>query len=70
MIQVPSSTFIDAATLALALTEAYPDSTYGSIPSTEYGAALDAYQAYDEGVLYEAPLALDAYLDHQRNVQV
>lgn len=36
----------------------------------EEAAALDAYQAYDEGVLYEAPLALDAYLEHQRNIQV
>ncbi len=72
MIRVPSSTFVDASTLALALTEAYPDSysSYGSVPSSEYGAALDAYQAYDEGVLYEAPLALDAYLEHQRNIQV
>ena len=61
---------IDASTLALALTEAYPEATYGSVPTTEYGAALETYQAFDEGALEEAPLALDAYLDHQRNLQV
>ena len=62
--------YVDASTLALALTEAYPESTYGSVPASDYGAALEAYHAYDEGVLYEAPLALDAYLDHQKSVQV
>ena len=70
MTEGSSSTFVDAAKLALALTESFPESTYGAVPASEYEAALEAYQAYDEGVLYEAPLALDAYLDHQRGVQV
>ena len=57
-----------ATTLALAVAESRPDSTYGAVPLGEQRAALEAYLAYDEGVFEEAPLALDAYLAHQLDI--
>ena len=68
MTRVPSSTFVDAATLALALTESFPESTYGAVPASEYEAALETYQNYEEGVFDELPLALNVYLDHQNGL--
>ena len=63
-----NSQISQATTLALALTEAYPDSAYGAVPASEQQDALEAYLAYDEGAFDEAPQALDTYLAHQRNV--
>ena len=68
MTRVPSSTLVDATKLALALTESFPEFTYGAVPASEYEAALEAYQDYEEGVFDEVPLALDAYLDHQNGL--
>jgi len=52
--------------LRIALSEIYPDATYGAIPVSDQLDALDAYRAYDDGTLAEAPHAFTAYLAHQR----
>ena len=56
----------DDAELRIALSEIYPDATYGSIPVADRHDALEAYRAYDDGTLAEAPHAFAAYLSHQR----
>ncbi len=58
---------LDSAELRLALSEAYPHATYGSVPVADQLDALEAYRAYDDGTLAEAPHAFAAYLDHQRS---
>ncbi|MEQ9561013.1 MAG: hypothetical protein RLN69_00720 [Woeseiaceae bacterium] len=63
-----NNSFTDAATeVQLALSEIYPDSTYGAIPVAEQHDALMNYRAADEDVLAEFPQAFAAYLDYQRN---
>ena len=58
---------IDLATeIQLALTETYPDSTYGAIPIAEQYDALTSYRATDDDALAEIPGALAAHLDYQR----
>jgi hypothetical protein len=56
----------DVAELRIALNEVYPDATYGSIPVVDQLDALEAYRAYDDGTLAEAPHAFAAYLSHHR----
>lgn len=56
----------DSSELRIALSEIYPDATYGAVPVVDHPAALDAYRAYDDGTLAEAPHAFAAYLSHQR----
>lgn len=58
---------VDLATeLQLALTEAYPNSTFGAVPAVERFDALMSYRAADDDVLAEIPGALEAHLDYQR----
>ena len=52
--------------LRIALSEIYSDSTYGAIPVIDQYDALEAYRAFDDGALAEAPGALDAYISRQR----
>ena len=68
MIKILESPRVDATTLALALTEFFPESAYGAVPVNDYDAALEAYRAYTDGAFDEAPLALCAYVRHQREV--
>lgn len=56
----------DSRELRIALSEIYPDATYGAIPVSDQRDALDAYRAYDDGTLAEVPHAHAAYLVHQR----
>lgn len=56
----------DIAELRLALTEIYPDASYGAVPVTDHRDALEAYRAFDDGALAEVPHAFAAYLSHQR----
>ena len=58
----PSST-----ELRIALSEIYPDAAYGAVPVIDQPGALDAYRAFDDGTLAEAPHAFAAYLSHQRS---
>ncbi len=52
--------------LRIALNEIFPESTYGAIPVIDQYDALEAYLAFDDGALGEAPQALAAYVDHQQ----
>jgi len=54
--------------LRIALNEIFPESTYGAIPVIDQYDALEAYLAFDDGALAEAPQALAAYVDHQQHV--
>jgi len=61
-----TSTFT-AADVRIALSEVYPESTYGAVPALDRYDALDAYRAYEDGGLEAVPQALAAYVDfHQR----
>ena len=53
-----------------ALNEIFPESTYGAIPVIDQHDALEAYLAYDDGALAEAPQALAAYIDHQQHFAI
>ena len=53
--------------MMIALTEAFPESTYGAVPVIDQYDALEAFLAFDDGALAEAPLALAAYVDHQQH---
>ncbi len=53
-----------ASDLRIALSDIYPDATYGAVPVVDQCDALEAYHAFDDGGLAEAPLALAAYVDH------
>jgi hypothetical protein len=52
--------------LRLALNEVYPDSNFGAIPVIDQRDALEAYLAFDDGALAEAPHALAEYIRRQR----
>ena len=56
--------------LALIALEEFPDMTYGAIPVVDYRDALEAYLAYDDGALAEAPHAFAAYMDHHRSAVI
>ncbi len=56
--------------MRIALNEIFPDSTYGAIPVIDQYDALEAYLAFDDGALAEAPQALAAYIDHQQHFAV
>ena len=56
--------------LALIALEEFPDMTYGAIPVVDYRDALEAYLAYDDGALAEAPHAFAAYMDHHRSAAI
>jgi len=68
MTRLDQPTTITARHLMIALSEVFPDSTYGAIPVIDQHDALEAYLAYDDGALAEVPNALEAYVNHlQRN---
>ena len=52
--------------MRIALNEIFPESTYGAIPVIDQYDALEAYLAFDDGALAEAPQALAAYIGHQQ----
>lgn len=49
-----------------ALNEYAPDASYGAIPVIDYQDALEAYLAFEDGALAEAPQALATYIRHQQ----
>jgi len=53
--------------MRIALNEIFPDSTYGAVPVIDQYDALEAYLAFDEGALADAPQALEAYVTHQQH---
>jgi len=56
-----------ATDMRIVLDEVYPESNYGAIPVVDQYDALEAYLAFDDGALAEAPQALAAYVDHQQH---
>ena len=54
-----------AAELRLALTDVYPESSYGAVPVIDHYDALESYRAAVEGDLQAIPGAHAAYLGHQ-----
>lgn len=64
--KIDSSVFT-ATDMCLALSEIYPDATYGVVPALDRYDAVEAYRAYDDGGMEAVPQALAAYVDfHQR----
>ena len=51
-----------ATNMRVALNEVYPEASYGAIPVIDQYDALEAYLAFDDGALAEAPEALAAYV--------
>lgn len=64
MIYSNQSNPITASNLMIALSEVFPDSTYGATPVIDQYDALEAFLAYDDGTLAECPKALEAYVHH------
>ena len=60
-------TAITATDMRIALDENFPDSNYGAIPVIDRYDALEAYLAFEDGTLAEAPQALAAYVNHQQH---
>lgn len=58
---------ISAGDVRMALNESYPDANYGAIPVIDQYDAVEAYLAFDDGTLAEAPQALAAYVNYQRH---
>ncbi len=56
-----------ATDMRIALNENFPEATYGAIPVIDQYDALEAYLAFDDGALAEAPQALAAYITHQQH---
>ena len=59
---------LTATDLRIVLNEAYPESNYGTIPVIDQRDAFEAYLAFDDGTLGEVPLALAAYVSHQKHL--
>ena len=51
-----------ATDMRIALNEIFPEATYGAIPTIDQYDALEAYLAFDDSALAEAPQALAAYV--------
>ncbi len=60
----------NATSMRIALNEIFPEATCGAIPVIELVAVLEAYLAFDDGVLVEGPQALAAYVTHQQHYEV
>lgn len=60
------SNVLTAADVAIVLNEAFPESSYGAIPTNDQRDALVAYLAFDDGAFDEVPQALTAYINHQQ----
>ncbi len=63
-------TMITATDMRIALDENFPDSNYGAVPVIDQHDALEAYLAFEDGTLAEAPQALAAYVTHQQHSAV
>lgn len=57
---------VSSAELMLALSDVFPEQSYGSIPTDEHAGAFAAWATIDQRRLSDVPPALAAYLDYQR----
>lgn len=62
MTNTPDPDEFTATDMRIALNEVFPEATYGAIPVIDQYDALEAYLAFDDGALAEAPQALAAYI--------
>jgi hypothetical protein len=51
-----------ATDIRIALNEVFPEASYGAIPLIDQYDTLEAYLAFDDSALAEAPQALAAYI--------
>ena len=70
MTMPPAVLDANATEMRIALSDAYPEVTYGAVPVIDQQDALEAYRAFDDGALAEAPMALAAYVDHQQHFAI
>jgi hypothetical protein len=61
------STEFAATDMRIVLNEFFPESNHGAIPVVDQYDPLEAYLAFDDGALAEAPQALAAYVGHQQH---
>lgn len=66
MTNISEAENMTAIDLTIALNEVFPESTYGAVPVVDQYDALEAYLAFDDGTLAEAPQAFAAYVSHQQ----
>ncbi len=59
-----------ATSMRIVLNEIFPEATCDAIPVIDQYDALEAYLAFDDGTLAEAPEALAAYVTHQQHCEV
>ena len=62
MTNTPDPDEFTATDMRIALNEIFPEATYGAIPLIDQYDALEAYLAFDDNALAEAPQALAAYV--------
>ena len=62
MTNTPGLDEFTATDMRIALNEVFPEATYGAIPVIDQYDALEAYLAFDDTALAEAPQALAAYV--------
>lgn len=58
---------ITATEVRIAVNEYFPESSYGAVPITDQFDAVEAFRAYYDSGLAEAPNAFAAYLQNQRH---
>lgn len=56
---------VTAMDVFIAVNDEFPDATYGAVSVVDQYDAVEAYRAYDDGGLSEAPSAYNAYLKIQ-----
>ncbi len=62
MTNTPDPDEFSAIDMRIALNEIFPEASYGAIPLIDQYDALEAYLAFDDSALAEAPQALAAYV--------
>lgn len=61
-----SSSAFTAADMRIALSDVYPEATYGAVPVLDQYDALETYRAFDDGGLEAVPQAFATYADFQQ----
>ncbi len=62
MTNTPDPNEFTATDMRIALNEIFPEATYGAIPVIDQYDALEAYLAFNDSALAEAPQVLAAYV--------
>ncbi len=59
-----------ASNMKIALNKNFAEATYGAIPVIDQYDLPEAYLAFDDSALAEAPQAFDAYVSHNQQCTV